>query len=91
VFFIQANPGCSASEVRKGMGGRNVEIDAIVKKLCGNGAVRDQGVAPNHAYYAVSGRTAPDGVRDKAKSFGTNDGRGRDGAGTGGSVPFPNP
>lgn len=49
--YIGENPGCGASKVRTGVGGRAGAVDAVVRGLLAEGLITDRGTEYRHLYY----------------------------------------
>jgi hypothetical protein len=59
--FIAANPRCSKTTVRDGVGGRGEDVDRTLSRLLTSGAVRNDGTDRRHAYIVAS---VPEEVED---------------------------
>ena len=50
LLFVEQHPQCSKRTLRDGVGGRDADVDAAIRRLLDRGAVQNTGTANAHAY-----------------------------------------
>lgn len=59
LVYIEGHPGCPGAAVREHIGGRKEDVDNALRRLLGQGAIRDTGTDRRHAYEAGAQVPAP--------------------------------